>query len=400
MGLFGGGNTTTVQKADPWSGQQPYLKDIFGNAESIYNWQMNQPLYQGDFTASASPEQRAAASNVMNWNAGAGTQAANQSLAYGLGNAQQGMNNAYTSGNMLGNMATQNSTGQNIANAGRYANNPYMDQMVNAATTDARRNLTENVLPSIDREAAGSGNSLSSRAGIASGIAERGFQDTVANTSAQLRGDAWSQGLQASQNDANQRLQAAQSLGNLGMSQTQAGLSGMQNASGINAQNAQAGMQAAQLQNAQDQALLDNSLARYDYQMYAPSDYLNAYYGVVGGNSWGGSNRTTQSQPSNPIGSLGSLALGLSALCDRRIKADIVRIGSLACGLPIYSFRYLWEEKGTMRVGPMAQEVREIYPDCVIDIDGILHIKYDEILRRQSLVNNSNAEGVADAESK
>lgn len=30
-----GGNTTTVQKADPWSGQQPYLKDVFKQAQQL-----------------------------------------------------------------------------------------------------------------------------------------------------------------------------------------------------------------------------------------------------------------------------------------------------------------------------------------------------------------------------
>lgn len=32
-----GGTTQTVQKADPWSGQQPYLLDVFKKAEGLYN---------------------------------------------------------------------------------------------------------------------------------------------------------------------------------------------------------------------------------------------------------------------------------------------------------------------------------------------------------------------------
>jgi len=27
---------TTVQKADPWEGQQPYLKDLFSAAQQLY----------------------------------------------------------------------------------------------------------------------------------------------------------------------------------------------------------------------------------------------------------------------------------------------------------------------------------------------------------------------------
>lgn len=33
----GGGQNTTVQKSDPWSGQQPYLTDVMGKAQEQYN---------------------------------------------------------------------------------------------------------------------------------------------------------------------------------------------------------------------------------------------------------------------------------------------------------------------------------------------------------------------------
>ena len=32
----GGGSSTTVQKSDPWAGQQPYLQDIFGQAQRLF----------------------------------------------------------------------------------------------------------------------------------------------------------------------------------------------------------------------------------------------------------------------------------------------------------------------------------------------------------------------------
>ena len=33
MSKGGGGGTNTVQKADPWVGQQPYLTDIYGESQ-------------------------------------------------------------------------------------------------------------------------------------------------------------------------------------------------------------------------------------------------------------------------------------------------------------------------------------------------------------------------------
>ena len=32
----GGGTTTQVQKADPWAGQQPYLTDVYRQAQQQY----------------------------------------------------------------------------------------------------------------------------------------------------------------------------------------------------------------------------------------------------------------------------------------------------------------------------------------------------------------------------
>jgi hypothetical protein len=50
----GGGTTQTVQKADPWSGQQPYLTDIFANAQNLYHNYTPQ-YYQGQTVASRDP---------------------------------------------------------------------------------------------------------------------------------------------------------------------------------------------------------------------------------------------------------------------------------------------------------------------------------------------------------
>ena len=50
-----GGGSTTVQKADPWEGQQPYLKDVFKQAKKFYDsvhfrpyfWRCRQTWWSG-----------------------------------------------------------------------------------------------------------------------------------------------------------------------------------------------------------------------------------------------------------------------------------------------------------------------------------------------------------------
>lgn len=68
--------------------------------------------------------------------------------------------------------------------------------------------------------------------------------------------------------------------------------------------------------------------------------------------------------------------LGAAAIyaSDRRIKTDITQIGMLDNGLPIYKFRYKGGE--SLHVGVMAQDVEQVNPDAVIEIDGIKHVNY------------------------
>jgi hypothetical protein len=54
-------STTTIQKADPWEGQQQYLKDIFSQAQNLYNTS-GPAYYPGDMVVPFSPETQAAMS--------------------------------------------------------------------------------------------------------------------------------------------------------------------------------------------------------------------------------------------------------------------------------------------------------------------------------------------------
>ena len=58
---------------------------------------------------------------------------------------------------------------------------------------------------------------------------------------------------------------------------------------------------------------------------------------------------------------------------DRRLKRDIVRIGTLPSGLGWYRFRYVWGEPSE---GVMAQEVMRVAPEAVIEVGGYLMVDY------------------------
>jgi hypothetical protein len=76
---------------------------------------------------------------------------------------------------------------------------------------------------------------------------------------------------------------------------------------------------------------------------------------------------------------LGTIAAaGLLAVSDRRVKRDVVRIGTGRYGLPLYTWRYVW---GGVGVGYMADEVERVRPDAVlIGADGFARVDYGELL--------------------
>jgi hypothetical protein len=54
--MGGGGSQTSTQKSEPWSGQQPYLKDLFRSAQGLYQ-QGPQEFYPGTTVAPFAPQQ-------------------------------------------------------------------------------------------------------------------------------------------------------------------------------------------------------------------------------------------------------------------------------------------------------------------------------------------------------
>lgn len=63
--MGGGGSQTSTQKSEPWSGQQPYLKDLFRSAQGLYN-QGPQEFYPGSTVAPFAPQQQQAMDMMTN----------------------------------------------------------------------------------------------------------------------------------------------------------------------------------------------------------------------------------------------------------------------------------------------------------------------------------------------
>ena len=62
---------------------------------------------------------------------------------------------------------------------------------------------------------------------------------------------------------------------------------------------------------------------------------------------------------------------------DRRLKHNIVKIGTRPDGLGVYEFEYIWG--GGRQIGLMAQEVQGVYPDAVGEAGGYLTVNYSKV---------------------
>jgi hypothetical protein len=302
-------NTSGTSQTSPWDPQAQALQSGFGYAQDAFSQAQDAPR-PTDFVAQYSPEALAAYSQMLGYGtsgvpgiAGASTGAGSSLLGAALPAYAQGLYG-------LSNFNPQTSTANVLSAAGQYSQNPDVQGMIDASTRDARRAVSEQVLPQIERSAALSGNINSNRTGIAQGIVQRGLADQVGDISAQIRSGLYSQGLGLGLNQGQtadaQRLAALQGA-------TQGALGGA--TAGVNANTAGV-TQAGGLYNianagitgqlAGAQAPLSNQLAQYQFGTQSPFDAANNYWNLVGKQMYGqntsstGTTTGTTTQTSTP----------------------------------------------------------------------------------------------------
>ena len=293
--------------------QSPYLQDIYGQAQQLNSQGMPVEGVAGinGMLGNALGTAYGVGSNMVAGGANA-SQGTNMALNYAGGamggNAQGGINTAMGAGqgmaNLTGMMGAANNGGFNAANAGQYMNNDVLNSQIDAASRDVMRNFQENDLTGIASNAAGTGNSGSSRAGVMAGIAARGAGDRIGDISASMRGQAYNTGLGIEANRAAQNAgfeqQANQANQGAYNNMLQYGTSMGQNAYNTNQQNQQFGASMAQqlgqqgynnmmagvgMQQGAGQYIrdYDQQLLNNEYQQaMSPFNSLNFYNQIVG----------------------------------------------------------------------------------------------------------------------
>lgn len=309
-GLFGGKKTSTANQ-EPWKPQADQLKNAFGEAQGIYNSKKGSSWYNGDLYAHIDPMTGKALTNVGDYVNGTGQQRSDMLGSSAMGGLGQ-QDNYYGAIGDLASRAGTDPTGANIRSAGAYADNPYLSGQIDAASRDVTRNLDESVLPSIDRAATGTGNINSSRAGVASGIAQRGAADRIGDISSNMRGQAYDRGLAMAENGRQANLDASgRAAGMYGQAYGQ-GMDATGRANDMTLGNYDAAVKAGQIRQNDAQGGLDAAFKQWSGNDTRANDLLKQYYSIIGDKKWGDSSSTTT--PANPIGTGLGIASTLGGL--------------------------------------------------------------------------------------
>ncbi len=187
-----------------------------------------------------------------------------------------------------------------LADAESYMDSDLLDAQIQAATRDDVRNLTENALPTIDRNAVGAGNMGSSRAGVQAAVAERATNERIADTSANIRSsayqDALNKAVNVNQNNMANQMNAAG--GNINASNAMFNQGNTMFGNAGNVGNTVMSQYAPMLEAAQLQQMMDafnnkNAIGERDYLLNLAQQYggiIDPYTGFSNGSYAGGGN--------------------------------------------------------------------------------------------------------------
>lgn len=260
----------------------PYMKGAMGDISGSYQGMVDQGPYSGPYYAGVNPMQTTANTGMYNFgmaNTGTGQNLMNQSGSFGSNSAD-----LY---NQFQGMANRPDM---MADASQYATDN-MNPIVQAMMRDDSRRLNEQTLPGINMAASGSGNTNSSRAGVADALANRAYDDRFADVSTDVYNSLRDARLAQGNTEFNQTTSALSNAGNANTMMANNFNTGLNMASG----GFNTALGAGNNQNTFDQGQIDADRGQFDYttgyNYNLGKDYLNAL----------AANKTEGNYAQNPI---------------------------------------------------------------------------------------------------
>ena len=348
-GSGGGTNTNTVEKADPWAGQQPYLKDVFQEAQDRYDDGSSPSFFPGNTISPFNQNETAYQQSVVDY-LGSGRGQGMQARAEGGVNDLLGSNPIFDATRSLapyGQESLQASAGYTDQQAlntsgasdtmkqmlsGSVAQNPFIENANNAMARDSVANFQQEVMPALRASQIAYQPGGSSRGDIASGLAAGNVGRSIADFSntnyMNAFNSAQQQQLGAAQLMEQGRGQRANEAYQQGSGALGLGLGGEQAytqnlGTGLGAYGAvsqqpidlagnlsDVGMQQREL----SQQQLDEDVNRFQFDQNIQDQKLSNYMNLIQGNYGGTKTATAERGGLGLAGSLGQLGGAAAAL--------------------------------------------------------------------------------------
>ena len=277
----------------------PYIKDQLGSVSDMYGDMLAKGPYSGPYYADP---------NTMQ------TDANNALYKFGMGNLDMGTNLMNASSGFANNANDLYSRFTNLSDrpdmmskATDYATNN-MNPIVAAMMRDDKRTLEEQTLPTINRAASASNNANSSRAGVADALANRAYDDRLAD----VRSDVFNSLRDASLNQSNTEFnQMNTALSNAGTANNQLG-NAFTTGSNLATTGVNSALGAGNNQNTWDQGRIDADRANYDYVNNYGYNLGKDYMGFLTGNNVSGDYKMNNVSPAlnTMYGAMGGFGFG------------------------------------------------------------------------------------------
>lgn len=296
---------TTTTSNSPWGGQEPYLHNVFREAEDLAGTPRS--FYGGPTVAGYNPVAELGMGMSMQHALGGSPYEymLQNMLTQNMGQGQFNLGGAgQAAQSLMGGAGAGQSALQSLAGGGP---NPHLDRMYGAASDAMSRQYQNTVMPGINATFGAGGRTGSAAHTNALGQAQQGLGNQLGNLSANMYGGAYDA-------DQSRRLSAGQSLqsGALGGGGLLGDLYGRVNSSQLGA--AQLAPSAYNMETGrldrlgaigqgitdQSQSMIDADRERFEYYRDTPYDNLSWLGNMVGGRDYGGVQR--QYTPRNAAG--------------------------------------------------------------------------------------------------
>ena len=310
----GSGTETVTQNSEPWSQSQPYLQDIFRNAQNQYR--QGAEYYPGSTVVPFSPTTQQGMSGLQDHFSASNPVGYDQAMGAVSSVAGSNQNNPHVS-NIQNAGAAQNTAGTGVFNdfAQNGVNNPFLDAQFDRAAERVRDNTA----------------AMFSKAGRYGSVAHQDqLSDSLGDMATNFYGQAYNQ-------DQNRRFGAAQQLAGMQQGDLARNLSGATAAAGVGQNANQQALQAATMfpalnsyAQANDRGMLElgamqegkaaqhlqDSMDRWNFGQNAGWDLLSRYNQTIQPiAAMGGSSTQTGPRAQSGFGAAlqGGLGTGLAA---------------------------------------------------------------------------------------